>query len=358
MALDPQAVRRQFPHLDRRLYLNTASTGIGRLGAGQDAARFFEEMYSRGYDGAADWRAVAGRVREQAGRLADVDPSDVGFAASTTEALNLIAHSLPLKAGDRVALMADEFPSVRAAADILRARGGVLVELPAGEERGRTSALAAAAAGARYLLVSHVHWETGTKVDLAALRAACSASGALLIVDGIQALGGTEVDAGLADAYVASVFKWLISGFGLAVVITRPSLRNVLEPVFRGYANAAPSRALAYSHANYPGLVTLEGALGYMEGLGWDEIYARNRALTERLRERLSGFDIATPPDAAGAIMSIRLRDPAAVAARLSEGGASVEARGACLRVSPHFYNDETDIDRFVDLLVQATKGN
>jgi len=357
MALDPVAMRRDFPYLDQRLYLNTASTGIGRLGSGQDVARFFEKMYSRGYDGAAEWRAIAGAVRARVARLAHVKADDVGFAASTTEALNLIAHSLPVTRGDRVVLMADEFPSVRAAADILAARGATLVELQAVDEMTRTTVLADAASGARYVLASHVHWETGTKIDLAALKTACGA-GALLVVDGIQALGGTDVDAGHADAYVASVFKWLISGFGLAIAITSPALREVLEPVFRGYANPAPSRALAYSHANYPGLATLDGSLAYMEEIGWAAIFARNRELVARLREKLTGFDIATPPGAAGSILSLRLPDPAAVAMRLSQAGASVEARGAHLRVSPHFYNDETDIDRFAELMLQTTRGN
>lgn len=357
MAFDPAAVRRDFPYLDRRLYLNTASTGISHRLAGRATASFFEDMYARGYDGAADWRAVAGRVRAQAGRLANVAPDDVGFAGTTTEALNLIAHSLPVRPGDRVVHLADEFPSVRAAADILVARGAERIEPAVEGEEGRSRALAQAAAGATFVLVSHVHWESGTKIDLAALSAACRAAGALLIVDGIQALAATEADASLADAYVASVFKWLISGFGLAVAITGPRLRERLTPVFRGYANPPPSRALAYSHANYPGLMTLEFSLGYMEGLGWDAIFARNRMLHGRLRERLAGLDIATPEDAAAAILSVRLPDPPATAARLAEQGASTEARGACLRISPHFYNDETDIDRFADMLLKIVKG-
>ena len=195
MAFDPAAVRRDLPYLDRRLYLNTASTGISHRLAGKATARFFDEMYARGYDGAADWRAVAGRVRAQVGRLANVAPDDVGFAGTTTEALNLIAHSLPVRPGDRVAHLADEFPSVRAAADILVTRGAERIEPAVEGEEGRSRALAQAAAGANFVLVSHVHWESGTKIDLATLSAACRAAGALLIVDGIQALAATEADA-------------------------------------------------------------------------------------------------------------------------------------------------------------------
>lgn len=352
MTFDAAAIRRDFPYLDERLYLNTASTGIAPRGTGNAPARFFDDMYSRGYDGRDDWRAVAGRVRQQVARLASVNPEDVGFAGSTTEALNLLAHSLPVEPGDRVVFLADEFPSVCAATDILAARGAVPVALPVDDEASRTHTLAAAAEGSRYILASHVHWESGAKLDLAVLSAASRASQAMLIVDGIQALGATEADASLADAYVASVFKWLISGFGLAVVVTQPRLRDLLVPVFRGYANPQPSRALAYSHANYPGLLTLEASLAYLEKIGWDAIFERNAMLHGRLRDRLGGLDFATPPDSAS-ILSIRMRDPAATAAALFVKGVSVEARGACLRVSPHFYNDENDVDRFADILLQ-----
>lgn len=356
MTLDTAAIRRDFPYLGQRLYLNTASAGIARRGAGQASARFFDEMYSRGYDGREDWRAISERVRGQIARLTGVSSDDVGFAGSTTEALNLIAHALPVEAGDRVVLLADEFPSVRLAAEVLGTRGAELVALSAKNEADRTGTLSAAAAGSRYVLVSHVHWETGAKVDLTALSSACRATGALLIVDGIQALGATEVDASLADAYVASVFKWLISGFGLAVAVTSPALRSMLVPAFRGYANPAPSRALGYSHLNYPGILALEASLSYLELIGWTAIFDHNRQLHERLRAQLAGTDIATPDKAAG-ILSVRLPDPTALVAHLDKAGASAEARGTCLRISPHFYNDETDIDRFADLLLKLTRG-
>lgn len=357
MVLDPAQVRRDFPYLDHRLYLNTASTGLAHGGTGRATAGFYEEMYARGYDAAADWRAVTPRVQAQVGRLAGVAPYNVGFAGSTTEALNLLAYSLPVKPGDRVVYFADEFPSVQAAADILVSRGGKRVELAVADEASRAHALSQAAEGSRYVLASHVHWESGTKLDLALVSAACRRSGAMLIVDGIQALGATQVDAALADAYVASTFKWLLSGFGLAVMITSPDLREVLTPVFRGYANPAPSRALSYSHANYPGLMALQFSLRYMEELGWSAIYERNRMLHSRLRTRLAALQIATPDGAAASILSLRQPDPAGVAERLREAGASVEARGACLRISPHFYNNEADIDHFADMLLTLTKG-
>ena len=356
MTFDHEAVRAAFPYVEKRLYLNTASAGIGWRGAGRAPARFFDEIYNRGFDGGEDWRAITGRVRKQIGCLARVEPSNVGFTGSTTQALNLIAHSVRVDPTDRVAVCADEFPSVLAAADILAARGATKIEVPVGDEDNRTEALLEVAAESKYVLVSHIHWETGTKVDLARLSACCSESGAFLIVDGTHALGAVHVDAALADAYSASVFKWLVSGFGLTISITSRRLTETLNPIFRGYANPRPSHKIEYSrHLNYPGLLTLEASLDFMEGLGWEAIYEHDRSLQARLRERLGALDLVTPVDA-GAILSIRVPNPSRVAEIMDRRGVSLAARGECLRISPHFYNNYNDIDRSSDIILQVLR--
>jgi len=355
-----EKIRADFPYLETCLYLNTAATGVAWKGAGAAAAAFYDRMAARGYDGRDDWRAVAGRVQAQIGRLANVAPESISFCGSTTEALNLIAWSADVRDGDNVVFAEDEFPSVCGAAGILCARGGRPAKVQVADEMGRTDLLVRAAANARFVLVSHVHWQTGTKVDLARLAQACRTSGALLIVDGIQALGATKVDASFADAYAASVFKWLLSGFGLGIVILNPSLRERLTPAFRGYANPPPSHDLRYGHINYPGLCVLEATLAYLESLGWEAVTARTEVLAARLIERLSvaGIEIATPPGQAAGIVSIAARDSAFTAQRLHERGISVEPRGRFLRASPHFYNTEAEIDRFCEVFLELEKGS
>ncbi len=357
MSFDIDSVRAEFPHLDARIYLNTASTGIARRGAGAAAARFYDDMYSRGFDGRDLWRPVVDQVRGQIGRLTQIPAETVGFASSTTDALNRLALAMPVSPGDRVVVCDDEFPSVLAVAQLLVARGATLVAVSIPDEAARTETLAAAARDSHIVLASHVHWETGTKLDLSLLSQATRAAGAYLIVDGIQALGATAVDAGLADAYVGAVFKWLISGFGLAVSIVSPRLEAVLNPVMRGYANPPPSRELGYSHANYPGLVLFQDSLAYLEQLGWAAIYQRNTMLRDHLRASLTalGANIVTP-QAAAAITSVQCAEPSEIAAQLAKRGVSVEARGACLRLSPHFYNTEADIDRFIEIFRDIQK--
>jgi selenocysteine lyase/cysteine desulfurase len=353
MTIDIDKVRQDLPYLERVLYLNTASAGLTHAAVGRAAAAFYEQMQSHGYDGREEWRAVAGRVQALLGRLMRVDPDDVGFVGSTTEALNLAARALPVAAGDRVVLLADEFPSLRAALEPLAGYGADVRPVPCGDEARRTDILCDAAAGAKVVGVSHVHWCTGTRVDLPRLAERCRAEGAILLVDGIQALGATAVDAGNVDVYAAATFKWLLAGFGLGIVVIGKPLRKRLQPALRGYFNPSPSTDIRYGHINYPGICALEASLSWLEALGWSNILQRIAMLRGRLAGNLVGIgvDIVTPQDDAAGILSFRSPDAEALVARLYMRGIRVEARNGFVRVSPHFYNTESEIDRFCETL-------
>jgi cysteine desulfurase/selenocysteine lyase len=359
MTIDIEKVRQDFPYLSEVLYLNTASAGLAHARWGQAAAAFYERMLSRGYDGREDWRAVAGRVQALVARLMQVEPDEVGFTGSTTEALNLTAQALPAGAGDRVVFLEDEFPSLRAALAPLAAKGAEIRTPACTDEARRTDVLCEAIEGAKIVGVSHVHWCTGTRIDLPRLAARCRAEGATLLVDGIQALGATAVDATHVDIYAASCFKWLLAGFGIGVVVIRKPAREKLNPFFRGYFNPPPSTDIRYGHINHPGLCVLEASLTYMASLGWDDICRRVAMLRGRLAGSLiaSGFEIVTPQIEAAGILSFKASGAEALVPQLHARGVRVEARGGLVRVSPHFYNTESEIDRFVETLMTIRRG-
>jgi selenocysteine lyase/cysteine desulfurase len=195
-------------------------------------------------------------------------------------------------------------------------------------------------------------------VDIGRIAAACRLVEARLLVDGVQAVGAVEVDASIADFYTASVFKWLLSGFGLAIMIARPDFEQTFDPLTRGYNNEPPSRQLRYSHMNYPGVYALCAALEYLESLGWGGIFERVERLATTLHGALlsQGFSVVTPVAACAGIISIAQADAAECAARLARADVRVEERSGLLRVSPHFYNSEAEIERFVETLSAHTR--
>jgi selenocysteine lyase/cysteine desulfurase len=348
-------IRKAFPHLAHCVYLNTASAGLSWSGQGTAAAKFYDGSKATGIGGQAEWTARTEEARAEVGRILGVPAARVGFAGSTTEALNLIALAMPLKAGDRVVVADDEFPSVVEPWMTLRSRGLALHRVQISSEVQRTKALCDAIDGrTRTLAVSHVHWRTGTRVDLDALAATCRKHDCRLIVDGVQAVGAVPVDASMADAYCASVFKWLLSGFGLSVIVLGEDFAGTLTPAVRGYSNTPPSRGLRYGHLNYPGIYALHATLKFLDSLGWKTVHERVAHLVVRSMRalRAAGFDVVTPESSHAGIVSIRHPRSGALVDSLARSSILVEDGSPYVRVSPHFYNTDEDIDRFLSALV------
>jgi cysteine desulfurase / selenocysteine lyase len=355
-------VRADFPFLDRCTYLNTAAAGVSWSGQGAAAAAFYDEAKGSGMAGMPVWQARAARVREQLARLTNVGAQEIRFVGTTTEGINLVAHGIRYRAGDEVVTAADEFPSVLLAWESAARGGGgegpVVRRVPVPSETEREAALLAALTPAtRVLAVSHVHWVTGTRVDLARLGAACRAHGTLLVVDGVQALGAVPVDLAGVDVYCAAVFKWLLSGFGLAVLVVRDGAREQLSPAFRGYNNPPPAAELQASHVNYPGIYALGATLDHVDAtIGWSRVYARVASLVASLAGGLEarGLAVAAPPGAGAGIVSVPVPDPVRVRDALLGRGVHVEGRNGLLRVSPHFYNTAEDLSAFFDALARV----
>lgn len=356
MAAEPvsalDAARAAFPFVNEAVYLNTATAGLAWKGLGQASAAFYEAK-QRGICGRGEWVATAARARAGLAGLLGVQADAISFTGSATEALNLACLGLPLPPGSRIAVAADEFPSVWQACLALRKSGVDItpIEIPA--EAGRSAAIAAAATGAQAVAVSHVHWRTGTTVDLEQIGAACRTSGAWLIVDGVQAVGAIPVHAGVADAYCGSSFKWLLGGFGLGFMTLSERLAREWTPPLRGYANEWPSRDPQYGHLDYPGIYALGASLAFLGSLGWDAVLARVARLASRLSDRLlrEGYQVLTPRALTAGIVSICRDDATHLVARLARESVFVEDRDSIVRASPHFYNTEAEIDRFVEAL-------
>jgi selenocysteine lyase/cysteine desulfurase len=203
------------------------------------------------------------------------------------------------------------------------------------------------------LAVSHVHWRTGTRLDLVRLAAACRTTDCRLIVDGAHGIGAVSVDASAVDAYCAPTFKWLLSGFGLGILALSDRLASELVPALRGYGNTPPSRSLEYGHVNYPGVYALRATLGYLRALGWSGIHWRVDALASMLAAniRARGFEVLTPDSAHAGIVAIRHDDAPALVRALAERSIHVEARDGVVRVAAHFYNTSAEIHAFADTL-------
>lgn len=355
-----QKVRNDFPYREGWVYLQSAGAGLAFPGAVAAGGQYYADVAAMGCDAQPLWHRPAQSALERAAKLLNVPKDDVGFFRNTSEVINIAANSFEWRPGDEIIVMADEYPCNILAWSSAVAQGAKLVQLTPGASKDREDQMVAAITErTRAVNVAHVHPWTGTRVDLTRLGKACREVDALLIVDGIQALGSTPVDLSYVDVFGAGTFKWLMSGFGNAIGVFRERAREQLTPIFRSYANRPPSKAFNYAAPNIPGLYVLDATLAYLEELGWDRIYAQIERLTDRTFTVLRdlGIEPVTPQHSRGGIVGFDVADSTRAAAEFQQRKVSVSDKERRILVSPHFYNTEADIDRFGEALadIQAT---
>ncbi|SEP44567.1 aminotransferase class V-fold PLP-dependent enzyme [Amycolatopsis saalfeldensis] len=331
-------------------YFDTASIGLVPREVRQAVADCYDAM-GLGTRGALRWRPVTERARETFAAEFGVTADDIGFMASTGEALNAFAHAVPWRPGDEVLVLSDEFPTVRL--PWLELGDEVtLAEVPplAGDDR-LGALLAAIGPRTRVVAVSQVSSFTGTTIDLDVLGAACARAGAMLVCDGAQAAGAVPVELSGVDFYVATGYKWLLAGFGVAVVIAKRESLDRLKPSLLGHGNPPPSAKLSYGHLNLPGVYALEAASAVRRAIGFPEIQVRVAELAQRIRAETAELGLLPVASAArtGGIVSLAgLPDVPAAVDRLAGSGIAVASRGGRLRISPYLHTTDADVDHLL----------
>lgn len=346
----PNPCRDLFPFLNGCAYLDTGSAGVSFVGMGDAAAEFYDDAKSLGYLGRERWQARAARARNNMAALLNVGTEEIEFRSGTTDALNQVALGLDWSQGDEVVFADDDFPSVRVAWQVAKRFGAVLRPISIPDEARRAEVLTEAISPrTKVVAASHVHSFTGTRLDLDLVGRACRAREVLFVVDGIHGLGATPVSLENVDVYASGVFKWLLAGFGVSVLVLRPTARLRMRPAFRGYMNEAEPDTFQFAHANYPGLYVLDASLNLLGGtFGWEAIHRRTAALVNWLAEDLLdlGIELAAPPGSRAGIVSFDVEDSASLHRALAARNIYVAPKGPRLRATPFFYNSREDVSR------------
>ncbi len=363
-----------FPVTRNLAYLNHAgvapiSAPVARAirAATDECLAWGAHRYDRLLRGVAD-------ARRSAARLLDTAPSTIAFVKNTSEGVALVAEGLGLGRGDAVVVPEGEFPA-NVYPWLNLGRHGVRVHrVPMRDGRIALDAYRAALdlPGVRVLAVSAVAFETGFRNDLAALGQLCRDRDVFFFVDAIQALGclplapaGCGIHALAADAH-----KWLLGPEGVGLLYVAPDAVDRLHPVVVGWKSVR--EPLAFDRIRFdlrpdagkfePGslpVIALHGlgaAVDLLLEVGVDRIWRRVGQLTARAREALSGrgYTILSSPEPAeqsGIVAFAPRTGPGGLARRLQDRGVFAAARGGGLRISPHFYNTDSEIDDFLHAL-------
>jgi cysteine desulfurase/selenocysteine lyase len=335
------------------------------------ACERFGALKSGGMAGREEMFATGERARARAARVLGVAAAEVAFLAHSSEGLNQAVRSVDWRAGDNVVFADLEYPSLVYPAAMLRERGVEPRVL-----RTRAHYLSLDDLGAqvdrrtRLVLVSHVSYLTGQRLDLARCADIAHAAGARLAVDATHAAGVVPVPGEVCDFVVSSCYKWLLATHGVGLFGYSARRVGPLVPATVGWHSvghrggpgdplAMPWRddasRLEAGNPSLLGLAVLDNALGRLEGLAPEAVERHAVGLGGRLIEglRSRGFTVLTPeaPAERAGNVCFLAADAAGLAGRLAGLRVLVWGGEGRIRVSPHVHCDDDDVDRFFEAL-------
>ncbi|MGH9171164.1 MAG: aminotransferase class V-fold PLP-dependent enzyme [Acidimicrobiales bacterium] len=356
--ITPGLIAQSFPRRASGSYLDTAAIGLVPESVPEAVARCYEAL-SQGTRGSSSWRQVVEATAQEFADEFGVAVDDISFMASTGEAMNAIARAVDWHEGDEVLVLADDFPTVRLPWSKLG--GGVrlvCVHPQPGDDR-LGALLGSLSTRTRVVSAAQVCSHTGTRIDLQKLGAACAEVGALLVADGAQSAGVRPVDLRNVDCFIATGYKWLLAGFGVAVVVAKQSSLEGLEPTLLGHSNEPPSHRLQYGHVNLPGVYALHAAAEVRRQIGREAIEARMTELVGRIHAaalELALAPIGVSSELTGIVCLAGIPDSEDAARSLAAEGVFVASRQGNLRVSPYLYTSDQDVDRAIKALARLAE--
>ena len=323
-----------------------------------------------------DFFEEAEEVRTLFARLVGGDADGVAIVPSVSYGISVAAANVPVGEGQKMLILDDQFPSnVYAWRGLAERSGARLVTVPRPEDFDWTRALLEEInADTAVVAVPNCHWTDGSLVDLARVGESAREAGAALVVDAIQSLGAHPfaVSEVRPDFLVASSYKWLLGPYGVGFMHVGEKYREG-EPIEHNWINRRGSqdfsRLVAYQDAFQPGARRYDvgersnfallpmAAEALRQLIDWEvgNVSETIGTLTDLIEEKAEGLGIMTTPKKRRVRHMIGLMlghdAPDDLARRLTTHNVFVSVRGESVRVSPHLYNTERDVDLLFEIL-------
>jgi selenocysteine lyase/cysteine desulfurase len=370
--------RSLFPLLEPRAYLNHAGVSPPSEPVRLAVHEAVDDFARRGGDAVGAVVQRRERLRTRIAELLGAAPADVALTTSTSTGIQAVALDFPWRRGDRVVLLDGEFPAnVTPWQQAAGLHGLEIAFVPVAaflrsEEEGLDLLDAELARGARLLAVSAVQFRSGLRMPLEAMASRCSAAGAEIFVDAVQAAGCLPLDLRGIDYLAAGAHKWMMGALGAGFLYVRPGRAAALVPRTAGWlSHEDPVRFLVEG----PGQVRydrpirkradlvecggmpeapLAGLLASVDvllTLGLPAIAAHVAEYLGRLEPGLEarGFRSLRSRHAGGRSGILSVEPPPGLAAgqlarELRSRGVACATPDGALRFSPHWPNDPEEI--------------
>lgn len=371
--MNKSEVRALFPHLEKgHVYLNHAAISPLSNRVKVAMENFIANRNSGSIDNFEEWMTLTEKTRELIARLIHANTADrISFMGNTSDAISAVAEGLDWKDGDEIILNTMEFPSNIQPFRILERKGVRLIYLQPDENGMITAEIINDAINPKTKMVSisAVQYLNGFRADLESIGKVCSEKNVYFIVDGIQALGAVPIDVQKynIDALASGGHKWLMSPMGIGFLYLSEKMAQNLTPAKTGWLSVEvpwelsnfeqswqpTSRHLETGTFNMIGLTGLHASLSLLLEIGIETISKEILKLTNYLYSNVSQKDrveIMTPKsdDSRAGIFTFSLMNdekPENILKKLNKNQITISSREGYLRIAPHYYNTEKEID-------------
>lgn len=370
----------EFPVSESWAYLDHAAVAPLPRRAGDAMRAWVDDQERNGCVNWPQWERRLDDFRESLATLIHAKAEEIAFVSSTTHGIGAIAEGFPWKPGDNVVTAEEEYPSNLYPWQHLADRGVGLRTVPSRDGRVWVDDLARAMDDrTRVLTISHVEWSSGFRNDLDKLGELCRSRGAAFFVDTIQGLGPLTIDVSRTpiDFLATGGQKWLLGPEGAGFLYVRSSWIERLRPILVGGHSVVGSyndprnefrlkpsaQRWEGGSFNMPGLQTFAASVSLFLEIGpcvvSERILDRAEGVRERARE--AGWSIVgstRPEDLSGIVAMTREGvDPTNFVALARSRGVALAARRGRVRVSPHMYNNDDDLERLGEILNLPSKS-
>jgi selenocysteine lyase/cysteine desulfurase len=370
--------REQMPIARQWAYFDNAA--VAPLPAPAQAAveKWAAEAATEGDDVWGDWVARAEKTRRVAAQMIGAALDEVAFVANTTTGIGLIAEGYPWRAGDNVVIPANEFPTNAYPWLNLASRGVEVRRVPNdGARLDLDRLLEACDARTRLISLSWIGYASGWRADPAEIVERAHRRQVAVMLDAIQGLGVFPLDVHALDIdfVAADGHKWLLGPEGAGLLYVRRDRLDELRPLGVGWNSVVHSHD--YGHVelvlrpeaaryeggslNMVGVHGLGASLELLAGCGLspsgtaiaDRVIAITDFACERLRALGAEIVSSRLAEHRSGIVSFDLpgRDPARLRRACREAKVALSCREGHVRISPHAYATEDDVDRLIDAL-------
>jgi len=375
--------RDQFPTLVSGIHLLSHSLGPVPRAVRESMIAYYDawEHHTSEDAWATNWWTLSRRVGDRIARILGGAPGSVQIQPNASIAMATVASCFDFNSGSRnkVVTTALDFPSMEYFWDAQRQLGAKIEVVPStdGVSVPLERILEAIDSETSLVALSHTSYRSSYRVDARAIVERAHAKGALVLLDVYQSAGVLQLNAAdwNVDFLIGGTIKWLCGGPSCGYLYVRPDLQRDLRPRLTGWvAHDSPFdfahaplryaksvRRFAQGTPSIPALYSAIPGLEIIEDVGIAEIAAESQRRTESMIEfgRERGWTINTPLEKSqrGGSVMIGVDNAQQTAERLAEKRVFVDWRpGAGLRVSPHFFNTDEELDEALNILAGLIK--